>query len=150
MPGRLKENMKATFKKTGFNFLPAIKHESGKVETLFGVTLCNQKTALKYAQIEINQRNKKIMEEKQKWDIYEFTVAGHYLSALINGDISGLDNDDEKALRLFEERAVAKAKEDGAIHWHWSIDTECGNFAKCEVSGLWADVFDISLVCKFK
>ena len=48
--------MKATYRKSGFNYLPAIKYESGKVETLFGAPLGTIATAKKYAQIEINNR----------------------------------------------------------------------------------------------
>lgn len=48
--------MKATFKKVGFNYLPAIKSSySGNVMVLYGDVLANAKTAKKYAQIEINR-----------------------------------------------------------------------------------------------
>ena len=48
--------MKASYKKVGFNYLPAIKSSySGNVKVLYGDQLANAKTAKKYAQIEINR-----------------------------------------------------------------------------------------------
>lgn len=48
--------MKATFVKSGNDYLPAIKCSySGNVKTLYGDRLATAKTAKKYAQIEINR-----------------------------------------------------------------------------------------------
>jgi hypothetical protein len=50
--------MKATYKKSGFNYLPAIKcSHSGNVRVLFGDRLVTAADAKKYAQIEINRLN---------------------------------------------------------------------------------------------
>ena len=50
--------MKATFVKSGFNYLPAIKCSySGNVKVLHGDRLATAATAKKYAQIEINRLN---------------------------------------------------------------------------------------------
>lgn len=50
--------MKATYKKVGFNYLPAIKCSySGNVKVLYGDVLATAKVAKKYAQIEINRLN---------------------------------------------------------------------------------------------
>ena len=50
--------MKATYKKAGFNYLPAIKYShNGEVKVLYGEPLVNVKTAKKFAQIEINRLN---------------------------------------------------------------------------------------------
>jgi len=49
--------MKASYKKTGYNYLPAILHYTGKKEILYGNSLASRETAKKYAQIEINSRN---------------------------------------------------------------------------------------------
>jgi hypothetical protein len=43
--------MKATYQKADFNFLPVVKFESGKVEVLYGPPLASRKTAIKYAQL---------------------------------------------------------------------------------------------------
>ncbi len=67
-----------------------------------------------------------------KPDYFEFSIASHYLPALINGDYSGMD---ETETRLFSE-------------WFESLDRriqtfDCvdygDNFKRCEVSGLFAD-----------
>ena len=48
--------MKATFVKSGFNYLPAIKSSySGNIRVLHGDKLATAATAKKYAQIEINR-----------------------------------------------------------------------------------------------
>ncbi len=48
--------MKATYVKSGINYLPAIKSSySGNVKVLFGPQLATVATAKKYAQIEINR-----------------------------------------------------------------------------------------------
>jgi hypothetical protein len=52
--------MKASYQKTGFNFLPVIKHENRKPEVLYGAPLASKKTATKYAQIVINQRASRV------------------------------------------------------------------------------------------
>jgi len=51
--------MKATYVKSGFDYLPAIKSKySGNVKVLFGDRLANAATAKKYAQLEINRLQK--------------------------------------------------------------------------------------------
>ena len=56
-PTKQRENkMKATFVKSGTNYLPAIKFTySGNVKVLHGDPLATAAMARKYAQIEINQ-----------------------------------------------------------------------------------------------
>jgi hypothetical protein len=57
--------MKATYKKSGFNYLPAIKCSyGGNVRVLYGDPLVTAKDAKKYAQIEINRLNKLSMEAR--------------------------------------------------------------------------------------
>jgi hypothetical protein len=49
--------MKATFVKSGMNYIPAIKCSySGNVKVLYGDALATAAAAKKYAQIEINRR----------------------------------------------------------------------------------------------
>lgn len=49
--------MKATYvKASNGNYLPGIVHPSGKVETIYGEPLATRKTAMKFAQIHINDR----------------------------------------------------------------------------------------------
>ena len=50
--------MKASFVKSGFDCLPAIKSDySGNVKVIYGDRLATAATAKKYAQIEINRLN---------------------------------------------------------------------------------------------
>jgi hypothetical protein len=48
--------MKASYAKNGETYQPAIKHDSGKRETLWGPPLGTRKRALFYAQVAINER----------------------------------------------------------------------------------------------
>ena len=68
-----------------------------------------------------------------KTDIYEATINTHYLSALINGDESGLD-DDKEAMQFMEWELSMydDAKKDGAKNMCWEYE-ECYNYAKCDV-----------------
>ena len=60
--------MKATFVKSGFNYLPAIKCSySGNVKVLHGDRLATAATAKKYAQIEINRLNGLNRSEVTAW-----------------------------------------------------------------------------------
>jgi hypothetical protein len=83
-------------------------------------------------------------------DLFEYTILNHFLSALINGDDSGLSDDEIAQLKVFEGRAVRAAQKEGASHWHWSVQTECSNFARCDVCGMLGDVSDVALVMMFK
>lgn len=71
------------------------------------------------------------------FDTYEYRIAGVYLPALINGDYSGLEDEDCELLTQF----VASLPE-GASHWECTDDS---HFARCEVCGLRADVVDCTL-----
>lgn len=89
-----------------------------------------------------------IMKQHKK-DLIEFTVGNHNLCALINGDVSGLCDTELLQLQLFEQKAIQIAKNEGAKSWHWSTLTECSNYQKCEISGLYSDCSDIALVLMF-
>lgn len=67
-----------------------------------------------------------------KLDFYEYHVAEHFASAIINGDHSGLDDTEEAALNEF----MADLPN---VSGHWTIDgadSEC--FTRCDVTGLHA------------
>lgn len=57
--------MKASFKKQGINFLPAIHHQDGRHEVLWGDPLATPASARKYAQMEINNRQKR---KEMEWE----------------------------------------------------------------------------------
>ena len=80
------------------------------------------------------------------WDHFQFTISQHYLPAIINDDWTGLSDKEANALSGFLMHAStlipANAKSS-----HWAVDVEdCTNFARCEVSNLYSDVSDISLM----
>jgi hypothetical protein len=49
--------MKASYKKSGDNFLPVIKHTDGRREVLYGAPLATIKRAKEYARFEMYNRN---------------------------------------------------------------------------------------------
>jgi len=79
---------------------------------------------------------------KQEWDRFEFTILNHFLSALINENISGLNDEEEKQFSAFE--STARQGKTG----HWVVDTDCENFAKCEICGLLGEVSDVAFMFK--
>jgi len=70
------------------------------------------------------------------FDIYEYSICGHYLPAIINGDHSGLSDEEEAELNIFLDSVV------GRLGGHWSVDSEEPSFMRDEVSGLMADCYD--------
>lgn len=73
------------------------------------------------------------------WDKYSFKIAGHYLSALINGDTSGMEGTEEADLAQFVAEAQACATRDGFTVGHWTSDAEeSDDWGRCDVSGLFA------------
>lgn len=59
----------------------------------------------------------------RKWDHYEFKISGHYLPALINGDTSGMDDDDERMFNRWLECMHGKARDAGWHVGHWDCDS---------------------------
>lgn len=73
------------------------------------------------------------------WDSFDYKVAGHFLSPLINGDYSGLDVQDVLDFDAWEEQAQAHAKEQGFTVGHWSCENEeSDDWGICDVTGLHA------------
>ena len=64
----------------------------------------------------------------------EYVVASHYLSALINGDYSGLDDDECGHVDDFNNQVT-----DQGEFSHYDTEGEQIDFAECEISGLMAD-----------
>lgn len=81
-------------------------------------------------------------------ETFEHTVCQHYMSALINGDWSGLDEDEAELLREFVEGAVESARDQGAASWTWTYDSdEEASFQTDDVSGLMGDCVGVCLLC---
>jgi hypothetical protein len=68
-----------------------------------------------------------------KFTQYEYTVSSHFLSALINGDVTGLSDEEECELDEWLE-----SLEHG--EGHWSTTEEHDEFGLCEVTGLRSQV----------
>lgn len=57
-----------------------------------------------------------------------YTVPTWALGALINGDMSGMEESDAENLAAFEERAAADAAGEGATSWHWAVPDSSESF----------------------
>lgn len=66
---------------------------------------------------------------------HDYHIAEHYLSALINGDITGLEPGEDLELDLF----VAEVQQGHGSDGHWACGSDdAADFRLCEVSGLMA------------
>ena len=74
-----------------------------------------------------------------KFDSYTYTISAHLLSAIINGDETGLDDDESDSLSDFLANLPAP-------NGHWDCDdADYSDFGRCEVMGLMSDV----VVCRY-
>ena len=74
-----------------------------------------------------------------KWDYYNYKIAEHFISALINGDMSGLEDDEQTQFERWEEQARANAHGEGWTSGHWTDVADSGeDWGRCDVSGLFA------------
>jgi hypothetical protein len=78
-------------------------------------------------------------------ETYDFWISGHFLSAIINDDCSGLEENDKKLLDKFIEYAE---KVTDRRSGHWSVDTdECDReWQKCEISNLVDNCYSLKWV----
>jgi hypothetical protein len=72
------------------------------------------------------------------FDHYEYSICGHYLSALINGDFSGLDDAEEKELDDWVNSLP--------VHGHFDVIDEEPSFKNCDISNLHGDTYKVHLV----
>lgn len=73
-------------------------------------------------------------------DYFKYTISEHLLSAIVNGDYSGLDNDEENELNRF----LSTANQYENATWDMP-EHEDPHFAFCDVTGLRANCFDVKL-----
>lgn len=66
-----------------------------------------------------------------------FSIAEHWMSAIENGDLTGLSDDEEKELQRFMDSLPS-----GFLYWSWSDSAE---FARDAVTGLMANCFEARL-----
>jgi len=76
------------------------------------------------------------------WDWYEYEISEHYLSAMINDDWSGLEEQEERELNDFLESLPFTGG-------HWAIVEGGENeFGLCDVSGMRANTEAVRLMFK--
>ena len=74
-----------------------------------------------------------------EFDIYEYNVCGHYASAIINGDYSGLTDEEAEQLNSWINNEVPA----GAGHFDGFSEDDATGFSRDEVTGLMADCFKV-------
>lgn len=75
----------------------------------------------------------------KNWDHFEYRIAEHYLSAMVNGDYSGMTDDEISDYRKFEKEAFETAREGGFTVAHWApVDDSGEDWGMCDVTGLLA------------
>lgn len=82
---------------------------------------------------------------KRQWDHFEYCVSSFFLSAIMNDDMTGFTNEEEKDYNAFVHEAVENAKKQGFTVRHWVEDKSVG-FCRCEVTGLHSDCVNIKLM----
>ena len=71
------------------------------------------------------------------WDHYEYRIAEYYLSALINGDQSGMTDTESAEFNAWESQARDNAIAAGFTVGHWrNVEDSGEDLGVCEVSGL--------------
>lgn len=74
------------------------------------------------------------------FDSIDFTVAGHWLSAMFNGDYTGLSDSEARQLDSFIARETNGLP---AGHWAGGDEDDGAGFAQDEVSGMLADCYRV-------
>jgi hypothetical protein len=73
-----------------------------------------------------------------KFDSYKYRIGSHFLSAIVNGDYSGLEGSELANLAHFL-RDMPHAGEG-----HWSLDSESDEFfGRCEINDQFGNVVDV-------
>jgi hypothetical protein len=72
-------------------------------------------------------------------DYYEFNISGHFFPAIINGDYSGLNDEEENLLNRF--LSIQNTLENSS----WDLPEEESRFIDCEVTGLFSDCYTVKL-----
>ena len=72
-------------------------------------------------------------------DYFEFNISEHLIVALINGDYSGLNDEEGKLLDNFASQY--KDYKNAT----WDVVGDAGNFIDCDVTGLFSNCYDVKL-----
>lgn len=79
-------------------------------------------------------------EETMNFDSVEFTIAGHWLSAMFNGDYTGLSDSEARQLDSF---IASETRGLPAGHWAGGAEEDGAGFSTDEVSGMLADCYRV-------
>lgn len=74
-----------------------------------------------------------------RFERVDCAIAQHFVSALIDGDTTGLEDREEHQLDCF----VAGLTED-FVGGHWSVMTEESNYQHCAVTGLFSECVTVA------
>jgi hypothetical protein len=77
-----------------------------------------------------------------KFDYYTYQIGGHYLSAIINGDTSGLSDDENQELNLFLNNLPVNIGHFDVQAMDFNNGTK---FTTCEVSNLYSECYEVRL-----
>lgn len=82
------------------------------------------------------------------WDHFEYHVASHFLSAIINDDHTGLTATESTQLAGFIADAVKTAHDEGFTPMHWDAGTDYNgeDFRVCDVCNQSACCVQIQLL----
>jgi hypothetical protein len=75
-------------------------------------------------------------------DYYDFNVSEHFFSAIINGDYSGLNDEEENLLNRFLSFANTVDNPSWQID---DIETQDSHFIDCDVTGLFSNCYNVKL-----
>jgi hypothetical protein len=78
-------------------------------------------------------------------NVIEYSVGEHFIAALINGDMTGLNDDEIKTLERFE-----RTETENLTNYHWSTGVNpiehSSEFGRCEITGMLGNVAELHLV----
>jgi len=77
--------------------------------------------------------------------VYSYTFADKWLSPIINGDYTGLEDEEVKALDAFFEHLPKHYHFKTPLHGVWDILSDEGYFTRDDISGLHANCFECTL-----
>jgi hypothetical protein len=69
-------------------------------------------------------------------DYFEYSIADHFLSAIVNNDYSGLEDSEEKQLKAFLDYVYSNT---AIVNSAWDWEENDTDYTRCEVCNLYAN-----------
>jgi hypothetical protein len=83
----------------------------------------------------------------KQWEQYDDFISVYYLSALINGDYTGLPDYERKDLDAWRVGMEEAARRDGWTVGHWVVMDDDGEmYGRCSVCGLRSNIIGVILM----